>query len=392
MHGGISMEQNNGKKIYNIGLLGFGAMGQTHAYAIHNFPYFYKDLPFSARIGGVVTRSMEKSLRVCEQYGFDTAYPDEDAVLADPEIDIIDICTPNCLHFETLKKAILAGKAIYCEKPLCVSVQEAQEIALLAAEHHTVGHIVFNNRHLAPIRRARQLIDEGKLGRILSFRAEYLHNSALNIHKNAGWKQDKTVCGGGVLFDLGSHVIDLIYSLCGEFQSVSGLAQIAYPTRIGMNGEAWQTNADEAFYMTAVLKNGACGTITASKLANGTNDDLNIEVVGEQGALRFSLMEPNWLYFYDATAADAPIGGMRGFTRIECVGRYPAPAGLFPSPKAARGWLEGHVESMLHFLTQVHLGESGHPDFHDAAHVQAVMDTAYRSAASNGIRLEVPEL
>lgn len=375
-----------------MGLLGFGAMGQTHAYAIHNLPYFYRDLPFSAHVGGVVTRSLEKSDRLCAQYGFDAAYPDEDTLIADPNIDIIDICTPNCLHYETLKKAIAADKAIYCEKPLCVTLDQAREIAELAKWHGTVGHIVFNNRHLAPIRRAKQLIGEGRLGRILSFRADYLHNSALNIQKNAGWKQDKDVCGGGVLFDLGSHVIDLVYYLCGRFASVNGMAQIAYPTRIGMNGETWQTNADEAFYMMAVLENGACGTVTATKLATGTNDDLTVEVTGERGAIRFSLMDPNWLYFYDATTADAPIGGMRGFTRIECVGRYPAPAGAFPSPKAARGWLEGHVESMLNFLTQVHRGEPGHPDFADAAHVQAVMEAAYRSAEAGGVRTEVPSV
>ena len=385
------MNPNKLNHSYRIGLLGFGAMGQTHAYAVHNLPYFYKDLPFTAHIGGVVTRSMEKSTRVCRQYGFDTAYPDEDALISDPDIDIIDICTPNCLHFETLKKAIAAGKAIYCEKPLCISYTQAKEITELAQKHHTVGHIVFNNRHIAPMQRARQLIEEGKLGRILSFRAEYLHNSALNTQKNAGWKQDRSVCGGGALFDLGSHIIDLVYSLCGEFQSISGLSQIAYPTRLGIDGQEWQTNADEAFYMTAVLKNGACGTLTASKLTTGANDDLNIEVYGEKGSLRFSLMEPNWLYFYDATVPDAPIGGMRGFTRIECVGRYPSPAGTFPSPKAARGWLEGHVESMVHFLTQVDLGESGHPDFHDAAHVQAVMEAAYQSAEQRGILVEVPQ-
>lgn len=384
------MERGLEKNTYRIGLLGFGAMGQTHAYAIRNLPFFYRDLPFAARIDGVVTRSIEKSERVCREYGLGKPFRDEDTLIASPDIDIIDICTPNILHYETLKKAIAAGKAIYCEKPLCISYAQAKEIATLAKENGTVGHIVFNNRHLAPIQRAKQLIDEGRLGRILSFRADYLHNSALNIQKNAGWKQDKTVCGGGVLFDLGSHVIDLVYSLCGEFRSVSGLSQIAFPTRIGMNGETWQTNADEAFYMTAVLKNGACGTLTVSKLTTGANDDLHLEIVGEKGALRFSLMDPNWLYFYDATAVDAPIGGLRGFTRIECVGRYPAPAGTFPSPKAARGWLEGHVESMLHFLTQVHRGISGHPDFTDAAHVQAVMETAYRSAEEGGLRLEVP--
>ena len=137
-------------------------------------------------------------------------------------------------------------------------------------------------------------------------------------------------------------------------------------------------------------ENGAIGTLTASKLATGMNDDLHFLIHGTKGALSFSLMNPNYLGFYDASARGGNFGGEAGFTQIECVGRYPAPAGTFPSPKAARGWLEGHVESMLHFLTQVHRGISGHPDFTDAAHVQAVMETAYRSAEEGGLRLEVP--
>ena len=365
-----------------IGLLGFGSMGKTHAYAVENLKYFYKDLPFQAEIVGVCTTNMEKSQRICKEYGFSLATDNENDLIFSDEVDVIDICTPNNCHFSTLKEAIRANKHIYCEKPLCISAEQAKEIAFLAAQSKDakIHNIVFNNRFIAPILKAKQLVEQGKIGRLLSFSASYLHSRALNVNKNAGWKQNSDICGGGVLFDLGSHVIDLIYCLCGKFESVCAMTQIAYPIRTGMDGTPWRTNADEAFYMLAKLQNGACGTISASKVAVGANDDIFLELSGENGAIRFSLMEPNWLYFYDNTLPEYENGGCRGYTRIECVGRYPAPGGTFPSPKASSGWLRGHVESMYHFLDSVYYNHQSAPDFSDGAYVQSVMDAAYRSA------------
>ena len=158
------------------------------------------------------------------------------------------------------------------------------------------------------------------------------------------------------------------------------MPQIAYAQRKGADGEAWITNADEAFYMLCRLKSGAVGTITVSKLVNGANDDLSIAVYGEKGSIKFSLMQPNFLYFYDATAKPTALGGDCGYKAIECVGRYPAPGGAFPAPKAPTDWIRGHVQSMYSFLDSVHHGVQGHPDFSDGAYVQAVMEAAYRSA------------
>lgn len=369
------------KTKFKIGLLGFGAMGKVHAFCVQNLKYYYKDLPFEAEIRGVCTTTQEKSEAVAREYGFAVATTDEDLLIEDPEIDIIDVCTPNIYHYDTIKKALAAGKHIYCEKPLCVSAEQARELAELARESGKICTMVFNNRHLAPMLRAAELIAEGRIGRILSFHAEYLHNSCTDVNRPAGWKQNREICGGGVLFDLGSHVIDLVYSLCGEFESVYGTDQIAFPQRTGSMGQTWQTNADEAFYMICRLRSGAVGTITASKLIQGANDDLNLSIYGEKGSLKFSLMQPNFLYFYDATRPQLPLGAESGYQAIECVGRYPAPGGLFPAPKAASDWLRGHVGSMYSFLNSVHTGIQVSPDFSDGAHVQAVMAAAYRSAS-----------
>lgn len=371
-------------KKYKIGLLGFGNMGKTHLYSINNLKYFYRGLPFDAEITGVCTATASSG-EAAKEFGIPFATTNEDDLIRDPDIDIIDISTPNIYHYAALKKAIAAGKHVYCEKPLCVTCGEAKEIASLARKAGITGQVVFNNRALAPIVRAKQLIDEGKLGRLLSFRSAYLHSSATDINKNAGWKQNRDICGGGVLFDLGSHAIDLVYYLCGEFSEVHGMSQIAYPVRRGMDGGKWQTNADEAFYMTARLKCGACGTVEANKIALGANDDFRFELYGERGALRFDLMEPDWLYFYDGTVNtgknhNTDLGGTSGFTRIECVGRYSEPAYPLCGVKSPVGWLRGHVGSYYNFLDAIYYGKSAAPSFDDAAHVQWVMEEGYRSS------------
>ncbi len=381
------MDSKQSKEI-RIGLLGFGSMGRTHTWAVQNLPFFYGDLPFRALTAGVCTTSEERAAKIAATFGIPCSTANEDALIYDPSIDVIDICTPNVFHFETLKKALAAGKHVLCEKPLCISAEQAKELSALPLKNGQICGMVFNNRWLTPTMRAKQLIEEGRLGRILSFRGSYLHNSATDPAKPAGWKQDRDVCGGGVLFDLGSHVIDLLSWLCGRITKVNGMAQIAYPHRLGRDGTPWDTNADEAFYMMCTTEDGAKGTLEVGKLQVGTNDELSFEIYGEKGAVRFSLMEPNWLYFYDATRPADPMGGERGFVRLECVGRYPTMT--FPSPKAPAGWLYGHLCSMHAFLSAVHRQTAFHPSLSDGAYVQAVMEAAYASAEHGGVQTEVP--
>lgn len=370
------------KREIRIGLVGYGFMGKTHAYSVSALPFFFEQLPFTAKITGVVTRSMEKSLSVAKDLGIPHAYDRVEDLIAS-DVDVIDVCTPNICHARDVELAIRAGKHVYCEKPLADTLTAAEHMASLASGRNSICTVVFNNRHLAAVCRAKQLIDEGRLGRILSFHFDYLHNSCVDPDKKAGWKQTAAVCGeGGVLLDLGAHILDLAVFLCGRFSSISGRSQIAFPERAGTDGSPWKTDAPEAFYMHATTEGGAQGILTASKLATGMNDDLNFKIHGTKGALSFSLMSPNYLDFYDTSEPGAPYGGTRGFTRIECVGRYPAPAGAFPSPKAATGWLRGHLMSMYHFLNAVYEGKQNEPSFAHAAYIQLLMDAALRSAGS----------
>lgn len=381
---------DSSRSTLKIGVLGFGSMGRTHTWAVRNLPFFFPSIAFSAETCSIVTRHPEKSEAICRQFGIPRFALSEEEILNDPAIDVIDVCTPNVAHRETLKKAIASGKHVFCEKPLCISPAEAKEILAVPRREGQILGMSFNYRWLAPVMRAKQLIDEGRIGRILHFDACYLHSSATDTQKPAGWKQDRTVCGGGVLFDLGSHVLDLMGWLCGRFCEVSGHSQIGYPERAGMDGLPWKTNADEAFYLTGTTAGGAVGTVRVGKLFVGTNDDLNFTIYGETGALRFSLMEPNWLDFYDCKAPAAPMGGERGFTRIECVGKYPDMG--FPSPKAPAGWLNSHLNSVYNFLKACAEGSAFSPSLEEGAYVQAVMDAAYRSDAARSVLTEVEAL
>ncbi|MBQ8146250.1 MAG: Gfo/Idh/MocA family oxidoreductase [Clostridia bacterium] len=373
-----------------IGILGFGSMGKTHAYCVKNLPFFFgSDL--DVQILGVCTKNIENAKNACMRYGLGFYTDNEDDIIYNSEIDTVDICTPNIYHYVTAKKAILAGKHVYCEKPLTVSYAQAKELATLAKEKGVKCQMVFNNRFLSPILRAKEIVKEGRLGRILSFSVKYLHSSALDTVKKAGWKQDKEICGGGVLFDLGSHAIDLIYHLCGELNSVFGKSQIAYPVRTGINGEKWQTNADEAFYMIATLENGAVGTVEVSKLTTGANDDLTLEIHGEGGSIKFDLMNPNFLEYYDCSSIDSSYGGNRGYTKIECVNRYPSPAGIFPGIKAPIGWLRGHIGSYYSFIDAVENHKPTCPSFDDGAYVQRVLECAYLSS-EQGREIKITEV
>ncbi len=371
-------------KHLRIGLVGTGFMGKTHLFAVRNLPFFCNPdaLGCTAEVAAVASSSPASATAFAGAFGIPRACESFDDLVSDPEIDIIDICSPNPAHYAEAKAALAAGKHVLCEKPLGVTTVETDELAALAEQAYTekglVTATVFNNRHLAPVIRAKQLIDEGRLGRILSFDFAYRHNSCIDPDRRAGWKQNADF-GGGTLADLGPHAIDLCHYLCGDIKSVIARSQIAFPTHLAPDGSPWKTNADEAFYIIADTRDGATGTLTLSKLTQGANDELTFSVWGERGALSFSLMEPNYLYFYDATAPGTPVGGTRGYTRIECVGRYPAPASTFPTPKAPVGWLRGHTMSMANFLTCVANSTPCTPSFSDGAYVQRILEAARES-------------
>jgi predicted dehydrogenase len=274
-------------------------------------------------------------------------------------------------------KAASRGFHIYCEKPLAANDGEAEAILRELRGKDIRHQIVFHNRFFASVMRAKQIIDEGRLGRILSFNVSYAHPS--NLGGKYSWKFDKEIACGGTLFDMGSHVLDMLYYLIGGYERVIASMQIAYPIRRDEKGNEHSVQVEDAAYIIADMKNGAKGTIQVSKIAAGSNDEFSVEIYGEQGSIKFNLMDPNWVWFYDNTARDSGLGGYKGFTKIESVQKYAPPGGGFPSSKLPGGWLRAHVHSMYSFLNCVYEGKPCTPDLNDGAYIQRVMQAAYES-------------
>jgi predicted dehydrogenase len=373
MAGGSEMKE------IGVGIVGFGFMGKTHTYGYRTLPLYYDRLPFKVRLVGVCDAVAETAESAKEMLGFEFATTNPDDIFARSDIQVVDVCTPNVFHKDAVLKALQAGKHVYCDKPLAASYAESKEIVDALAQYGSVTQMALQYRFFPVSMRAKELIEEGRIGNPLSFRIQYLHSGSVDPTKPLGWKQDRKMGGGGVLFDLGSHALDLGYYLLGEYKDVFAKTKVLYPQRPDKSGKLVDVDADDLAILLVNMKNGALGTVEASKIATGTNDEMRVDIHGDKGALRFNLMEPNYLEFYDNALPDAPLGGEKGYTRIECCQRFYKPGGSFPSSKFSIGWIRAHVHSLYSFLDCVDRGREASPSFRDGAYIQYVMEKAYES-------------
>ena len=364
-----------------IGMVGYGFIGKVHTMAYQLLPMIYDPAPADIRLVGVSAASEASARKGVEQGGYGFGTTDWRELVERDDIDVINCCTPNFLHKEMLIGAMAAGKHVYCDKPLAMNLAEARDIVAIADETGIRHQMTFEYRFIPAMMRARQLVEEGFLGQVFSFRAAYLHAGYIDPTRPISWRLDVTKGGGGALFDLGAHVLDLVRFLLGEYDSVHALTETFIKDRPlpGKPNQRMPVEVDDLVLMTVRMANGAVGTVEASRLATGTNDELRLEIHGQQGALRFNLMDPNWLYVYDAREPGDPIGGNRGFKAIETVQRYPPPAAL-PGPKFAVGWMRYHIASQCDFITSLVEGRPTSPDFVDGMRIQEVMEAGYTSA------------
>ncbi len=368
---------------FGVGVIGFGFIGRMHTYGYRTMPLYYDPVPARTRLVGVATSSPKTAERAAANGGFELGTADWRELVERDDIQIINICSPNSLHADQIIAAMKAGKHIYCDKPLVVGESGIARVEKALASYKGTGQVTLQYRFYPPTLRAKQLIDEGFLGEVISFRAAYLHSGSVDASKPMGWKQLKSE-GGGVLQDLGSHIFDLMDHLIGPFESVLAETRILYPMRPGTNGKMVKVEADDQVVMLVRLKNGADGTIEASKIATGTEDELRFEIHGDRGALRFNLMEPNHLEAYDMRCSESPLGGGRGWQRISTVQRYELPA-VFPSPKSGIGWTRGHVHCLYSFLKAVADGSPAEPSLLNGLELQKKL-AVIEEAAKTGSR------
>ncbi len=364
----MSEEQTRG-----VAILGFGFIGKVHAYGHLNLPLFYDPPPVRTRLVGVATSNDKTAAKAKATLGFEIATTDQLALIDRPDVDIVHVCTPNDLHLPALLAAIQANKHIYCDKPLTATLAEAEQVAAALPAYRGTSQMTLQYRFWPATLRAKQLIDEGRLGDVSHFRAAYLHAGSIDRAKPLSWKSN-AARGGGVLNDLGSHVIDLMQHLLGPLEPVHAMRRVWSRQRrqLANTSKPIPRVGEDFIMVTMRTAGGAPGVIEASKIATGAEDELRFEIHGERGALRFNLMDPNWLDFCDLSKADAPLGGERGWTRIATVHRYDKPA-AFPGPKNAIGWTRGHLHCLYHFLDAVAKHEPGDPNLAAGVELQRLL-------------------
>lgn len=367
-------------KTISIGLVGFGGIGKLHTANWRNLHLYYPDLPVKINLRGAAARTQGTADQAVLQGGFEYGTTDYQELMDDPEINLIDICTPNNLHYPIFKTALSAGKHIYCEKPLAFNLKEAEEMLTLAEASDRVVQLAFNYRFIPAVMRAKQLIEEGFLGEVINFRAQYFHTGYLNPDKPMTWRLSQETSGGGALVDLGSHVIDLMLYLAGPFKRIMAQTKTFVTQRPIRKGEKQQeaVSVDDHAQLLVELGAGGVGIVEVSRVAHGTTDDLNFEIHGSKGAIKFDVMDPNWLYVYDARDKGEPLGGKNGFKQVQTMHSYPSNA--IPGARSMVNAMSMHANSQYQMILATVGLQPASPTTRDGYLVQQVLDASYRSA------------
>ncbi len=368
-------------KDLNVGLIGYGFMGKAHSNAYRKVNHFF-DLSHRPVLKAVCGRSPEKLKDFAQRWGWESTETDWRRLVERKDIDVIDICSPNNTHHEIARAAADQGKMILCEKPLAMNAKEGQEMVEAVERAGVATMVWYNYRRVPAIALAKQIIDEGRLGRIFHYRATYLQDWTISPEVPAGgptlWRLDGDVAGSGVSGDLASHSIDTALWLNGGIKSVCGMTEIFVKERPVQDqpGERKQIVIDDSCTFLVQFVNGSNGTFEATRYARGRKNHNSFEINGEEGSLYFDLENMHQLQYFNH--GDPP--HLQGWRTIMVT--------AFEHPYMKKWWVPGcvigyehtFVNALADFLGALETREPTHPSFGDALETQKVHDSVLSSA------------
>jgi predicted dehydrogenase len=361
-----------------VGLIGYQFMGKAHSNGWRQAAHFF-DLPVNVRLKTICGRNRAAAKKAGARFGWETTVADWRRVVDDPEIEIIDICTPNDTHAEIAIAAARAGKAILCEKPIARNVREAEGMLRAVKKARVVNMVCHNYRRIPAIALAKQMIATGEVGdRILHFRARYAQDWIVDPNFPLVWRLQSESAGSGALGDIFSHIVDLARFLVGEFREVCAVTETFVKKRpLRSGGQAMgKVNVDDAVTAIGRFRNGALASLEATRFAPGRKNSLIFEINADAGSLFFDLEEMNRLKFFSTRDAK----NRQGFRDILVTG---------PShPYIGRWWPAGHIIGYEHtfthtiadFVHAVVARRTVHPTFADGLQNQQVLAAVNRSA------------
>lgn len=360
----------------NIGLIGTGFMGKTHVFGFAAAQRVF-DLPYEIVLHTVADRSDELAAAAARTLGFAKSSGDWRSLVADPEIDVIDITAPNAFHKDMALAAIKAGKHVYCEKPLAPLPEDAREMARAAEAKGVKTQVGFNYLCNPMLALAREMIEGGELGEIRSYRGIHAEDYMADAEGHFTFRHDPA--GGGALADLGSHALATAEYLLGPIERVMGDAVTVIASRPDGKGGRRAVEVDDIGRAFLRFANGATGSIEASWIATGRKMQHDFEVYGTKGALVFSQEHLNELHFYSINDTT----GRRGFRRIDA-GPDHAPYGLFcVAPGHQLGFNDLKATEIARYVEAI-AGKSPEPyNFRAGLRVQELVQMIQRSSRDN---------
>lgn len=374
----------------NVGLVGYKFMGKAHSNAYRQVAHFFPDLALKPVMKALCGRDAAGVSAAAAQLGWQESETDWRALIARPDIGLVDISTPGDSHALIAIAAAQAGKHIFCEKPLANTLAEARQMQAAVQQAGVVGMVNFNYRRVPAVQLAKQLIDSGRLGTIYHWRAVYLQDWIMDPNFPLVWRLQKDAAGAGTLGDLGAHIIDLARMLVGEISTVSGLTETFIKQRplegssnsgLGATAGAGmgEVTVDDAALFLARFANGALGTFEVTRFAKGRANYNSFEINGSKGSLRFNLERMNEL---EVLFADdqADVNGFRNIL-VGNSGEHPYMSAWWPAGHII-GWEHTFTHGVYDLLNGIAAGRSPAASFEDGVRCQAVLDAVEKSAGS----------
>lgn len=365
-----------------IALIGQKFMGRAHSNAWTQVNRFFHPTR-RARLATIAARDGRELAEFAERWGWERSTTDWRTIADDPEIELVDIGTPNDAHAEQSLAMLEAGKHVACEKPLAGTIAEARTMRDAARERKDLETFVwFNYRRCPAVALAWQMIREGKLGRLYHVRAQYLQDWG-GPATPMSWRFEKKKAGSGAHGDLNAHIVDMARFLVGEeIVEIHGAVARTFVTERGIPGteKKGKSDVDDAVLFLASFASGPVASFEASRLATGHQNGNSIELNGEHGSLRFEFESMNELWFHDATLGPRT-AGWRRIMATSTAGEHPYAASFWPDAHVL-GYEHGFT-NMASDILRVLGGEEPIvplPDFEDAYETQRVLEAALVSA------------
>ena len=371
------------KKHLNVGMVGYGFMGRTHSNAFRKVSNFFEN-EHQPILKAICGRSEANTRAFADTWGYESIETDWPKLVERKDIDVIDICTPNDSHMEIAIAAAQAGKMIMCEKPLALDTAQGERMVAAVDGAKVLNTVWYNYRRIPAVTMAKQLIDEGRLGRIFHYRANFLQDWTISADLPQGgaglWRLDAAAAGSGVTGDLLAHCIDTAIWLNGSLNAVSGMTETFIKERKHtVTGKVEKVNIDDACAFLARFQNGSLGLFESTRYARGHKALYTFEINGEHASIKWDLHDLHRLDWFDHRDESK----LRGWKSIHITdGDQPYMKNWWV-PGLQIGYEHSFVHHVADFLANLAGNKSTSPTFREALETTRVCDAVLASAKSN---------